>query len=371
MSPVATPDPKPPLWPVDMPLEPRPRGALWIGVAGKGGSGKSVLAGTLARVLGRRGYPVLAIDSDPMPGLAHSLGVREPETPLLMEAAEKPEKGPWRLKPGVGPMTVVRRYTTPAPDGVRMLQLGKAGKDGLNPVTGSVNAFLGTVRRMHEARSLHDWAVVGDLPAGPRQLAAGFSPYARIYVVVVEATVVDVRESLEQFQVLLNKNSIQTLPVALGEEAVRGVATPAAGDSELAVYIESDATRMNAALADLGELRPGLAGLAARVVEEAASLDRRLAPVEAGIDRAEALRGDLTALAARLDEQSWHVEQRLALLDERVGRTEELGAELAHLAVAVADQPAVLDHRLAAVVGDMTADMERRLAPLDVGLAAL
>ncbi len=188
MSPVATPDPKPPLWPVDMPLEPRPRGALWIGVAGKGGSGKSVLAGTLARVLGRRGYPVLAIDSDPMPGLAHSLGVREPETPLLMEAAEKPEKGPWRLKPGVGPMTVVRRYTTPAPDGVRMLQLGKAGKDGLNPVTGSVNAFLGTVRRMHEARSLHDWAIVGDLPAGPRQLAAGFSPYARIYVVVVEAT---------------------------------------------------------------------------------------------------------------------------------------------------------------------------------------
>ncbi len=107
------------------------------------------------------------------------------------------------------------------------------------------------------------------------------------------------------------------------------------------------------------------------MVEEAASLDRRLAPVEAGIDGAEALRGDLTALAARLDEQSWHVEQRLALLDERVGRTEELGAELAHLAVAVADQPAVLDHRLAAVVGDMTADMERRLAPLDVGLAAL
>ncbi len=188
MSPVAVPVPKPALWPVDMPLQPRPRGPLWIGVAGKGGAGKSVLCGTLARVLGRRGYHVLAIDSDPMPGLAHSLGVEEPDTPLLMGAAEKPAQGPWRLKSGIGPMTVVRRYTTPAPDGVRMLQLGKAGKDGLNPVNGSVNAFLGTVRRMHEARSLHDWAVVGDLPAGPRQLAAGFSPYARIYVVVVEPT---------------------------------------------------------------------------------------------------------------------------------------------------------------------------------------
>ena len=188
MSPVAVPVPKPALWPIDMPLQPRPRGPLWIGVAGKGGAGKSVLSGTLARVLARRGHRVLAIDSDPMPGLAHSLGVEEPDMPPLMDAAEKPEKGPWRLKPGVGPMTVVRRYTTPAPDGIRMLQLGKAGTDGLNPVNGSVNAFLSTVRRMHEAQSLRDWAIVGDLPAGPRHLAAGFSPYARIYVVVVEPT---------------------------------------------------------------------------------------------------------------------------------------------------------------------------------------
>jgi CO dehydrogenase maturation factor len=188
MSPVAVAVPKPPLWPVDMPLQPRPRGALWIGVAGKGGSGKSVLAGTLARVLARRGHRVLAIDSDPMPGLAQSLGVPEPETPLLMQAAEKPEQGPWRLRSGIGPVTVVRRYTTPAPDGVRMLQLGKADKDGLNRVTGSVNAFLGVVRRLHEAQSLYEWAIVGDLPAGPRQLAAGFSPYARLYVVVVEPT---------------------------------------------------------------------------------------------------------------------------------------------------------------------------------------
>ncbi|HEV2059087.1 MAG TPA: ArsA-related P-loop ATPase [Solirubrobacteraceae bacterium] len=188
MSPVVTPTPKPALWPIDMPLEPRPRGPLWIGVAGKGGSGKSVLSGTLARELGRRGHSVLAIDSDPMPGLAHSLGIDEPEEPLLMQAAEKPEKGPWRLKPGIGPMTVVRKYTTLAPDGVRMLQLGKSGKDGLAPINGSVNAFLDTVRRMHETPTLYRWAIVGDLPAGPRQLGAGFSPYARVYIVVVEAT---------------------------------------------------------------------------------------------------------------------------------------------------------------------------------------
>ena len=186
MSPVATPVPKPPLWPVDMPLQPRPRGPLWIGVAGKGGAGKSVLAGTLARVLAQRGHRVLAIDSDPMPGLAHSLGVPEPEAPLLCGAAEKPEKGPWRLRSGVGPATIVRRYTTAAPDGVALMQLGKAGDKGLDPA--STNAFLQIVRRLHEARSLRRWAIVGDLPAGPRHLAAGFSPYPSVYVVVVEPT---------------------------------------------------------------------------------------------------------------------------------------------------------------------------------------
>jgi CO dehydrogenase maturation factor len=180
---------RPPLWPIDMPLQPRPGGALWLAVAGKGGSGKSVLSGTLARVLARRGHRVLAIDSDPMPGMAHSLGIPEPATPpLLMAAAEKPEKGPWRLRPGVGPMAVVRDYTTHAPDGIRLLQLGKADQDGLAAVNAAVSAFLQTVRRMHQARSLYGWAVVGDLPAGPRQPAAGFSPYARLYVVVVEPT---------------------------------------------------------------------------------------------------------------------------------------------------------------------------------------
>ena len=186
MSPQVAPRNKPALWPVDMPFVPRPGGPMWMSVAGKGGSGKSVLSGTLARVLARRGNRVLAIDTDPMPGMAHSLGVPEPERPLLQEAAFKPEKGPWQLKSGIGPVTAVRRYTTEAPDGVRLMQLGKADTNGLP--AGPVNAFLQLVRRMHEAPSLYEWAIVGDLAAGPRQPAAGFSPYARLYVVVVEPT---------------------------------------------------------------------------------------------------------------------------------------------------------------------------------------
>ncbi len=161
---------------------------LWLAVAGKGGAGKSVLAGTLARVLARRGHRVLAVDSDPLPGLTQSLGIAEPAATALLGAAEHSQDHGWRLRRGVGPARAVARFTTRAPDGVRMLQLGKVGPDGLSDVGGSVTAFLQIMERLPQAKSLRQWTIVGDLPAGPRHPGAGFSAYARTYIVVVEPT---------------------------------------------------------------------------------------------------------------------------------------------------------------------------------------
>lgn len=44
-------------------------------VAGKGGSGKTSISGTMARVLAREGHRVLAIDADSNPNLALTLGI--------------------------------------------------------------------------------------------------------------------------------------------------------------------------------------------------------------------------------------------------------------------------------------------------------
>jgi CO dehydrogenase maturation factor len=44
-------------------------------VVGKGGSGKTSISGTMARLLARRGHHVLAIDGDPNPNLAVTLGI--------------------------------------------------------------------------------------------------------------------------------------------------------------------------------------------------------------------------------------------------------------------------------------------------------
>ena len=161
---------------------------LRLAVVGKGGAGKSVVAATLARLLARRGHHVLALDSDTLPGLSISLGADVPDDVPRNAAAERNEKGRWRLVKGVGAARAVQRYATDAPDGVRLLQIGKTDKRGLTPNRASHNAFYQVVHRLDEVRSLDDWVIVGDLPAGPRQTAFDWAPYARRFLLVVEPT---------------------------------------------------------------------------------------------------------------------------------------------------------------------------------------
>jgi CO dehydrogenase maturation factor len=131
---------------------------------------------------------VLALDSDTMPGLAYSLGAAPPPEPPLLAAAEKDERGRWRTRRGIGPVRAVQRYATPAPDGVLLLQSGKTTDEGIAPVLGSVTVFYDVVQRIGRAPFFRDWAIVGDLSAGPRQTAYRWTAYADTVLLVVEPT---------------------------------------------------------------------------------------------------------------------------------------------------------------------------------------
>ena len=162
--------------------------ALRLAVVGKGGAGKSVIAGTLARLLAREGRSLLALDSDMLPGLALSLGAKVPPLPPLVDAAERDDDGRWRLKRGIGPVRAVARYATSAPDGIRLLQAGKVGADGLAPIMPALQAYYKLVHRLPRAPAFADWTILGDLPAGPRQVAFDWAPYADTFLLVVEPT---------------------------------------------------------------------------------------------------------------------------------------------------------------------------------------
>ncbi|HEX2062904.1 MAG TPA: ArsA-related P-loop ATPase, partial [Acidimicrobiales bacterium] len=163
------------------------RSVLRVAFMGKGGAGKSALAGTFARALARHGHPVLAIDSDPMPGLAFSLGLEVDDAPIPDEAIEEKapdQPGPrYRLREGLTAAEAIERYAVVAPDGVRFLQFGKLRTD-VRSLVRSQFAFRQITRELPADR----WSVVGDLPGGTRQAFMGWGGYADTVLVVVEAT---------------------------------------------------------------------------------------------------------------------------------------------------------------------------------------
>jgi len=101
-----------------------------VAFVGKGGAGKSSLAGTFARLLSRTGERVLALDSDPMPGLAFTLGVERSDARLPDDAVEGYLDGQgrhrYRLTDGFTGAEAAEMYGALGPDGVLLMQLGKA-----------------------------------------------------------------------------------------------------------------------------------------------------------------------------------------------------------------------------------------------------
>lgn len=158
---------------------------LRVAFVGKGGSGKSLVAGTLARLLAARGEPVLALDSDPLPGLAFSIGVDRSDAGLPDDAVEEAPEGErprFRLRAGLDPQGAIEQYAAHGPDGVRFLQLGKTRVGGPSLVR-SQFAFRQIIAALPE-----DWTVVGDLPGGTRQPFFGWGSYAQVILVVAEPT---------------------------------------------------------------------------------------------------------------------------------------------------------------------------------------
>jgi CO dehydrogenase maturation factor len=162
-----------------------------LAFVGKGGSGKSAIAGTFARFLARRGHPVLAVDSDPLPGLAFSLGLDIDDDVRIPDEAVRErregERGPrFKLVDGLDVSEAVERWSVHAPDGVRFLQFGK--------VNGQAESGQRLWRSQLAFRQItHElpddyWHVVGDLPGGTRQAFTGWGNFARTALVVVEPT---------------------------------------------------------------------------------------------------------------------------------------------------------------------------------------
>ena len=111
-----------------------------IAVSGKGGVGKTLIAGGLARGFSERGMTVIAIDADSSPNLGLTLGLKTEETrkiipisentPLVESKTSTGYSGVYNLNFSVD--DIVKQYSVPTPLGANLIVMGCRGL-GLTP----------------------------------------------------------------------------------------------------------------------------------------------------------------------------------------------------------------------------------------------
>lgn len=94
-----------------------------IAIIGKGGSGKTTIAGTLSRLLAAAGTEVIALDCDTNPNLGISLGVGAEKTEVLAGIRQSLEDGGVEHAPTVDEM--LERFGIGGPDGLRLAVVTK------------------------------------------------------------------------------------------------------------------------------------------------------------------------------------------------------------------------------------------------------
>jgi CO dehydrogenase maturation factor len=163
-----------------------------IAVSGKGGPGKTFLAGTVAARFAARGHPVIAIDADPSPNLALTLGLSPKVAEKIVPIAENGDL--IRLKTGTDYSGVFRlsfrvddiigKYTVPTPPGAHLMVRGTVCSMGSGcacPAHSVIRALL-----WHLIVERDDVAIF-DMDAGIEHLGRGTAGHVDEMLVVSDA----------------------------------------------------------------------------------------------------------------------------------------------------------------------------------------
>ena len=155
-----------------------------LAIAGKGGSGKTSISGTMARLLARSGHAVLAIDGDSNPNLAVTLGIpvdRMNTLPTLGQDLIRRGNGGVELTATLD--EICDSHSVEGPDGVQLLIMAHPQ----HADTGCLCSMHATVRSVIQAAANSEREVcILDTEASPEHLSRGTTRYADAMLCVVE-----------------------------------------------------------------------------------------------------------------------------------------------------------------------------------------
>lgn len=169
-----------------------------IAVSGKGGVGKTLVSGTLAGYFAKKGFKVMAIDADPSPNLALTLGIPVEEANKIVPISENTELLESKTKtdyPGVFKLhftvdDIIEENGMQSPYGVNLLVMGTVKSAGSGCACGANAVVRELLRHMIVDR---DEIVVVDMEAGVEHMGRGTASQVDIMLVVADSS----RKSLE------------------------------------------------------------------------------------------------------------------------------------------------------------------------------
>ncbi len=163
-----------------------------IAVSGKGGVGKTLIAGGLARGFAERGLKTMAIDADSSPNLAMTLGLSAEEARKIVPISENKElvesktstgySGVFRLSFTVD--DIVREYSVTTPFGVNLIVMGTVQSMGSGCMCAPNAVIRALLRHLIVER---DEAVIMDLEAGVEHIGRGTARHVDALLIVADS----------------------------------------------------------------------------------------------------------------------------------------------------------------------------------------